>query len=69
MRPKIRFIGKYGEYRVGEIISPPGSLRKYLLDLRVAEIVEEKPPPKPAAEDRPMFFGRRQKGKRARLGN
>ena len=49
MNPKIKIIGRYGEYRIGELISPPGSLRKYLLDLKVAELCE----PKPAAKRGP----------------
>lgn len=41
MNPKVRIIGKYGEYRVGELIAPPGSLRKFLIDLKVAELVDD----------------------------
>ena len=44
MLPKIRMIGKWGEYRVGEVIAPPGSLRKVLFDLKVAEFVEKPAP-------------------------
>ena len=39
MNPKIRFIGKYGDYRIGEVISPPASLRKLLLDRKLVEFV------------------------------
>ena len=50
MNPKIKIIGRYGEYRIGEVIAPPGSLRKYLLDLKVAELCE---PVKPIAKRGP----------------
>lgn len=40
MNPKIRFIGRYGNYRVGEIIAPTASLRKILMDRKLVEPVE-----------------------------
>ena len=43
MNQKLKIIGRYSDYRIGEIISPPGSLQKYLLDLKVAELVKEIP--------------------------
>ena len=42
MNPKIRFIGRYGDYRIGEVIAPPASLRKLLLDRKLVEMVNEK---------------------------
>ena len=39
MNPKIRFIGRYGDYRIGEVIAPPASLRKLLLDRKLVEFV------------------------------
>lgn len=46
MNPKIKIIGRYGEYRIGEIIRPPGSLRKIMIDLKVAELVPGQLPQK-----------------------
>ena len=45
MNPKIKIIRRWGEYRVGEILAPPASLRKYLFDREVAEYVQEQTPP------------------------
>ena len=42
MNQKIRFIGRYGDYRIGEVIAPPASLRKLLLDRKLVEIITEK---------------------------
>lgn len=46
MNPRIRIIGKYGAYRIGDILSPGAMLRGHLLGLMcngkpVAELVEE----------------------------
>lgn len=38
---KIRMIGRYGTFRVGDIIAAPASLRKLLIDRRLAETVED----------------------------
>ena len=49
MMPKIRMIGRYGSFRVGQIINPPASLRKILFDRKLAEFVDEgsvRPPQK-----------------------
>ncbi len=45
MTPRIRIIGKYGNYRMGEILRPPSATQRNLLvrTLKVAELVEEAP--------------------------
>jgi hypothetical protein len=43
MNPKIRLIGRYGDYRVGAILTPPASLRKILFDRKVAVYEPEAP--------------------------
>ena len=48
MNPKIRFIGRYGDYRIGEVIAPPASLRKLLLDRKLVEIITDKEGPRPS---------------------
>jgi len=41
VNPRIRLIGRYGDYRIGEILSPPASLRKMLFDLKLAVLESE----------------------------
>ncbi len=48
--PKVRFIGRYGTYRVGDVIAPPAGLRKVLLNLGRAVMVE---PVSPKSTPRP----------------
>lgn len=43
MNPKIRLIGRYGDYRMGQILNPPASLRKILFDRKLAVFHEEQP--------------------------
>ena len=47
MKQKIRIIGRWSDYRIGEILSPPGSLRTFLLNLKVAELVNDQQPEVP----------------------
>ena len=45
---KIRFMVAWQNYRVGDEIEPPGTLRDFLVGNGYAEIIEAEAPPRPA---------------------
>lgn len=47
MTAAVRFIGRYGTFRVGQVIRPPATFRNILLSRKVVEIVDEVSKEKP----------------------
>ena len=60
MNPAIRMVGRWGSYRVGEILRPTAGLRKVLFSLKVAVAHEDKPA---APGQAMMTFARAKKAK------